>query len=151
MNDSWSWAYNFKCYEKLRMVDDVEDSWSWAQDFICLEQLTVMVDKNESQSWAQGSRCYEQLKVVGDMSNFGSWVMTLDAMKNSRHCKIWKNRDPLSSDLYHLPYQVLAQVSWRSFKLTKNIEIINGSHFLFINGWNNKTTNSCIWGLTWQP
>ena len=32
----------------------------------------------------------------------------------------------------HLPYQVLAQVNWRRFKLTKNIEIINGSHFLFM-------------------
>ena len=32
----------------------------------------------------------------------------------------------------HLPYQVLAQLNWRRFKLTKNIEIIKGSHFLFI-------------------
>ena len=32
----------------------------------------------------------------------------------------------------HLPYQVLAQVILRPFKLTKNIETINGSQFLFI-------------------
>ena len=32
----------------------------------------------------------------------------------------------------HLPYQVLAQVILRCFKLTKNIETIKGSHFLFI-------------------
>ena len=32
----------------------------------------------------------------------------------------------------HLPYQVLAQVISRRFKLTKKIENINGSHFLFI-------------------
>ena len=51
----------------------------------------------------------------------------------------------------HLPYQVLAQVNWRCFKLIKNIEIINESHFLFINRWNNKTTNSCIWNLSLQP
>ena len=45
----------------------------------------------------------------------------------------------------HLLYQVLAQVNWKCFKLTKNIEIIKGSHFLFINGWNHKATNSCTW------
>ena len=32
----------------------------------------------------------------------------------------------------HLPYQVLAQVIKRHFKLTKKIKTINGSHFLFI-------------------
>ena len=35
-------------------------------------------------------------------------------------------------DGVHLPYQVLAQVISRRFKLTKKIENINGSHFLFI-------------------
>ena len=35
-------------------------------------------------------------------------------------------------DGVHLPYQVLAQVISRCFKLTKKIENINGSHFLFI-------------------
>ena len=32
----------------------------------------------------------------------------------------------------HLPYQVLAQVTSRRFKLTKKIKTISGSHFLFI-------------------
>ena len=40
--------YGFKCYEKLRVVDDVEDSRSWAQGFICHEQLRVVIDKNQS-------------------------------------------------------------------------------------------------------
>ena len=31
----------------------------------------------------------------------------------------------------HLPYQVLAQVILRDFKLTKKIKTINESHFLF--------------------
>ena len=48
----------------------------------------------------------------------------------------------------HLPYQVLAQVISRRFKLTKNIETINESHFLFIKNWNNKTSNFCMWKLT---
>ena len=48
----------------------------------------------------------------------------------------------------HLPYQVLAQVILRSFKLTKNIETINESHFLFIKSWNNKTSNFYIRKLT---
>ena len=41
----------------------------------------------------------------------------------------------------HLPYQVLAQVILRDFKLTKKIKTINGSHFFFIKNWNNKTSN----------
>ena len=40
----------------------------------------------------------------------------------------------------HLPYQVLAQVILRNFKLTKKIKTINESHFLFIKSWNNKTS-----------
>ena len=44
-------------------------------------------------------------------------------------------------DRDHLPYQVLAQVILRNFKLTKKIKTINGSHFLFIKNWNNKTSN----------
>ena len=43
-------------------------------------------------------------------------------------------------DGVHLPYQVLAQVILRDFKLTKKIKIINGSHFLFIKNWNNETS-----------
>ena len=41
----------------------------------------------------------------------------------------------------HLPYQVLAQVILRRFKLTKNIETINGSHFLFIKNWNKENSH----------
>ena len=43
-------------------------------------------------------------------------------------------------DGVHLPYQVLAQVILRDFKLTKKIKTINGSHFLFIKTWNNETS-----------
>ena len=43
-------------------------------------------------------------------------------------------------DGVYLPYQVLAQVILRDFKLTKKIKIINGSHFLFIKNWNNETS-----------
>ena len=45
----------------------------------------------------------------------------------------------ISMDGVHLPYQVLAQVILRDFKLTKKIKTINGSHFLFIKNWNNET------------
>ena len=38
----------------------------------------------------------------------------------------------ISMDGVPLPYQVLAQVILRAFKLTKKIKTINGSHFLFI-------------------
>ena len=43
-------------------------------------------------------------------------------------------------DEVRLPYQVLAQVILRDFKLTKKIKTINGSHFLFIKNWNNETS-----------
>ena len=43
-------------------------------------------------------------------------------------------------DEVHLPYQVLAQVILRDFKLTKKIKTINGWHFLFIKNWNNETS-----------
>ena len=43
-------------------------------------------------------------------------------------------------DGVHLPYQVLAQVILRDFKLTKKIKTINGSHFLYIKNWNNETS-----------
>ena len=42
MNGSWSWVYEFKYYEQLRVVD-------------------VM---NDSRLWAGGSKWYEQLKNV---------------------------------------------------------------------------------------
>ena len=47
----------------------------------------------------------------------------------------------------HLPYQVLAQVISRRFKLTKKIKTINGLHFLFIKNWNNKTSNFAFGNL----
>ena len=40
----------------------------------------------------------------------------------------------------HLPYQVLAQVILRDFKLIKKIKTINESQFLFIKNWNNKNS-----------
>ena len=31
MNDSKSWAQGSRCYEQLKVVDDMNDSGSWAQ------------------------------------------------------------------------------------------------------------------------
>ena len=39
-----------RCYEKLRVVYDMDDSTSWAQAFKCYEQLKVMYDMNDSES-----------------------------------------------------------------------------------------------------
>ena len=49
----------------------------------------------------------------------------------------------------HLPYQVLAQVTLRCFKLTKNIEITKGFLFLFIHMV--ETTKLCILALGTSP
>ena len=88
MNDSWSWAYGFKCYEMLRVVDDMSTPGS---------ELRVVVEKKESQSWAHGSRCYEQLEVVDDMSysrfwayDFGCYeeLRVLEDMNESGSCEL---------------------------------------------------------------
>ena len=43
-------------------------------------------------------------------------------------------------DRVHFPYQVLAQVILRDFKLTKKLKTIIESHFLLIKNWNNETS-----------
>ena len=35
MNDSWSWSYESKCYEELKVVDDMNNSNSLALAIIC--------------------------------------------------------------------------------------------------------------------
>ena len=50
MNNFWSWAYDSRCYEQLRPVDDMNDS-----------RLST-----------QGFKYYEQIKAMVDIKNFGS-------------------------------------------------------------------------------
>ena len=42
------WAQAFRCYEQLKVVDDMNDSYSWAHDFKCNEQFRVVDDINGS-------------------------------------------------------------------------------------------------------
>ena len=49
MNYSWSWAYESKYYEQLKVVDDMNIR-SWAQGSRCYKQLRTMVDMNDSKS-----------------------------------------------------------------------------------------------------
>ena len=90
MNYYWSWAYELKCYEQLRVVDDMNNSRSWAAGSRCYEQLKVVVDMKDFELGAIGSRCYEQLGVVDDMNDLRSRdLRPLDAMNNSRLRMIW--------------------------------------------------------------
>ena len=41
-----------KCYEQHRLIVDINDSKSWAQDFRCYEQLRVVDDKKYLKLWA---------------------------------------------------------------------------------------------------
>ena len=41
---------SFKCYEQLRVVDDMNDFESLAQVSECCEQLKVIIDVNNSRS-----------------------------------------------------------------------------------------------------
>ena len=46
-------------------------------------------------------------------------------------------------DEVHLPYQVLAQVILRRFKLTKNIKSLTSHNSLFIKNWNKENSHFC--------
>ena len=59
MNNFWSWAYDSRCYEQLRPVDDMNDSRLSTQGFKYYEQIKAMVDIKNFGSWAQGFGCYE--------------------------------------------------------------------------------------------
>ena len=50
INDFESWAQGFRCYEQLRVVDDMSYSRSWAQAYGCYEQLNVVDGVNDSRS-----------------------------------------------------------------------------------------------------
>ena len=50
MNNFWSWAYDSRCYEQLRPVDDMNDS-----------RLST-----------QGFKYYEELRDINGMSHSGS-------------------------------------------------------------------------------
>ena len=52
MNDSWLGDYDFKGYEQLRAMDDMNNSKSWAKGSKYYEQLKAMYDKNDTRSWA---------------------------------------------------------------------------------------------------
>ena len=53
-------------YERLRIL--------WAEGSRCYERLKVVVDMNDSESWGIGSRFYEQLRFVDDMNDSWSWA-----------------------------------------------------------------------------
>ena len=84
------WAKASRCYEQLRVVDDMNDFRSWDEGSRCYEQLKVLVDMKEFKLCASGSRCYEQLKVVDDMNDLGSHdLRPQNAMNNSSLRTIW--------------------------------------------------------------
>ena len=62
----------------------------WAKASRCYEQLRVVDDMNDFRSWDEGSRCYKQLKVVDDMNELESLELRpLDAMKSLGVLIIW--------------------------------------------------------------
>ena len=42
-------------------MDDMNNSRSWAQDSRCYEKLRVVINMNDLGSWVEGSKFYEQL------------------------------------------------------------------------------------------
>ena len=45
-----SLAKGFRCYEQVKVVDEMNDSWSCAQDSKSYEQLKTIDDMNNSRS-----------------------------------------------------------------------------------------------------
>ena len=68
----------------------MNDSKSWAQGFKCYEQLKVVDDMSYTRSWAQRCGCYEMTKVVDDTNYSGSRdISNLDAINNSELWMLW--------------------------------------------------------------
>ena len=68
MNDFGLWALGSRCYEQLKVVDDM----------------------NNSRLSAQSSRCFEQHKLVDDKNNLRSYELrSLDSMNILRLGMIW--------------------------------------------------------------
>ena len=62
---------------------DINGFESWAQGSKCYEQLRVVDDMCYSKSWAQGYGCFEQLNIVDGINDLGSHELTpLYAMNN---------------------------------------------------------------------
>ena len=96
MNDSWSWAYGFKCYEMLRAVDDMrtlgrelkalyamKSSRLWLVRTSPSLELKALDTMNNSRLWVYDSGYYEELRVLEDMNKSGSCELKpLYVMKN---------------------------------------------------------------------
>ena len=50
MKNSRSWAWGFRCYEQLMVVDDMSHYGSYTQAFKGYKQLRVIVNMNDSKS-----------------------------------------------------------------------------------------------------
>ena len=60
----------------------MNDSWLLTQCSKCYELVRVMNDMNDSRSSTQVSSCYEQLRVVNDMNDFMFQLKALYAMSS---------------------------------------------------------------------
>ena len=98
INDSRLWAQGLRCYEYLRVMDDMNDSRSWTKgygwhkrDWVvslslrCYEQLRARDDLNDLGSWVEHSRCYKKLRVMEDMNNSRSWAKGTQCYEQHRN------------------------------------------------------------------
>ena len=75
-------AQDYRCYEQLKVVDEMNKSRSWAQASKWYDHFKVVVDLNDSRWWAERSRCYEWLKVLVGINDLSRELKTLDAINN---------------------------------------------------------------------
>ena len=115
------WHKASRCYEQLRVEDNMNESWPWPYGFkfykkrsalmtwrIPDRELRALYAMNSSGMWLRRMSPSHELNTLNVMNNSRLWVTwatlghelpTLDVMKNSGYWKIWANRDPVISSL----------------------------------------------------
>ena len=73
VNGQCSYAQFIRCYEQLKVMDDMKYS-MLCKGFKCYEQLRVVDDMNYSGTSSQGAKYSKQLSIVEDMKNLTSFA-----------------------------------------------------------------------------
>ena len=64
MNNSMSWAQGSKCYEQLKVVDDMNDTSSRAQASWYDVMLKAFINLKDCELWFNGSKWNKQLSAI---------------------------------------------------------------------------------------
>ena len=74
MNNFRSWAQGFRCYEQLKVLDDMNDTGSRAQASWYYEMVKAFIDLKDFELWYNGFRWNEQLIAIVEMNDSRFWA-----------------------------------------------------------------------------